>query len=171
MYEPYAGSTRIARARQYLTRQIAALKTGTPFAITLYALRACNSGPLVAASDATRGAAVRFIMHEIDCGGGTNLPAGFASAQQLHPGALVLVTDGDLNSTGYSLAAKTRELLGPEGQCPNLTIIGIAPRTTEQAEPLLQSLADQEGGSYRAQPSEASMELITSASNALKPSP
>jgi hypothetical protein len=170
MYEPYAGSTRIALARQCLARQIAALKNGTPFAITLYALRACNSGPLVAANDATRGAAVRFVMREVDCGGGTNLPAGFASAQQLHPGALVLVTDGDLNSTAFSLAAKTRDLLGPYGQCPNLTIIGIAPRTSEQAEPLLQSLADQEGGTYRAQP-EASAEFITSASSALKPSP
>jgi Mg-chelatase subunit ChlD len=171
MYEPCAGSTRIALARQCLARQIIALKNGTPFAITLYALRAYNSGPLVAANDATRGAAIRFIMREVDCGGGTNLPAGFASAQRLHPGALVLVTDGDLNSTAFSLAAKTRELLGPYGECPNLTIVGISPRASEQAEPLLQSLADQEGGTYRTQPSEAGAELITSASSALKPSP
>ena len=37
MYEPYAGSTRLAYARQTLSRRIRALKDGTPFAITLYA--------------------------------------------------------------------------------------------------------------------------------------
>ena len=61
MYEPYAGSTRLACARQTLGQRIRAMKDGTPFAIVLYAQRACASGPLVAASDATREAAVRFI--------------------------------------------------------------------------------------------------------------
>jgi hypothetical protein len=171
MYEPYAGTTRLALARQCLSRQIGGLKEGTPFAITLYALRACNSGPLVAASDATREAAVRFIHHDIDCGGGTNLPAGLASAQQLHPGALVLVTDGDLNCPAYTLAARTRELLGPEGHGPTFTVIGIAPRSSPRAEPLLESLADQQGGTYRAEPSERDAALVTSASNAIKPAP
>jgi hypothetical protein len=129
MYEPYAGSTRLAFARQTLSRQIRALKDGTPFAVTLYALRARNSGPLVAANDATREAAVRFIMRDVDCGGGTNLPAGLASAQQLHPGALVLATDGDLNISAFRLAARASDILGPQGHGPGLTIVGIAPRS------------------------------------------
>jgi hypothetical protein len=169
MYEPYAGTTRLALARQCLSRQIGGLKEGTPFAITLYALRACNSGPLVAASDATREAAVRFIHHDIDCGGGTNLPAGLASAQLLHPGALVLVTDGDLNSPAYTLTAKTRELLGPEGQSPAFTVIGIAPRSGPRAGLLLESLADHQGGTYRAEPSESGAAIVTSASSVIKP--
>jgi len=151
MYEPFAGSTRLAFARQALSQQIRALKDGTPFAITLYAQRACTSGPLVAARDATREAAVRFIMRDVDCGGGTNLPAGFASAQQLRPGALVLATDGDLNISAYQLADKTRDLLGPEGHCPILTVIGIAPRVNKGADRLLQGLADEQGGTYCAE--------------------
>jgi hypothetical protein len=169
MYEPYAGSTRLAYARETLSRQIRALKDGTPFAITLYALRACNSGPLVAANDATREAAVRFIMRDVDCGGGTNLPAGLVSAQQLHPGALVLATDGDLNITAFNLTAKARDLLGPEGHGPGLTIVGIAPRPNTGDERLLQGLADQQGGTYCAEQFDSNTELVTSASSATKP--
>jgi Mg-chelatase subunit ChlD len=165
MYEPFAGSTRIALARQTLAKQISALKNGTPFAITLYALNATTSGPLVAASDATREAAIRFIMREVDCGGGTDLPAGLIAAQQLHPGALVLVTDGDLNSAAYTLEARVRELLGPADKSPAFTVIGIAPRASERAQPLLESLADQQGGTYRTAVSESSAELVSAAPN------
>ena len=42
-YEPYAGTTRLAVARQALDRQILALKDGTPFALVLYAQRAIAS--------------------------------------------------------------------------------------------------------------------------------
>lgn len=169
MYEPYAGSTRLAFARQALSRQIRALKDGTPFAITFYALSACNSGPLVAANDATREAAVRFIMRDVDCGGGTNLPAGLASAEQLHPGSLVLVSDGDLNISEMNLASKALGILGPKGDCPNLTIVGIAPRPNEDADRLLQELADQQGGTYRAEQFEGGPPLLTSAAGVIKP--
>jgi hypothetical protein len=169
MYEPFAGSTRLAFARETMSRQIRALKNGTPFAITLYALSARASGPLVAANDATREAAVRFIMRDADCGGGTNLPAGLASAEQLHPGALVLVSDGDLNTTAFNLAAKARDILGPEGHCPNLTIVGIAPRANTGDERLLQGLADQQGGTYYVEQFESDPSLLTSASSVAKP--
>jgi len=169
MYEPYAGSTRLAYARETLGRQIRALKDGTPFAVTLYALRARNSGPLVAANDATRKAAVRFIMRDVDCGGGTNLSAGFAFAEQLHPGALVLATDGDLNSPAFKLAADALDILGAKGHCPGLTIVGIAPRSNTGDERLLQGLADQQGGTYRAEQFESETSLLTSASSVIKP--
>jgi hypothetical protein len=170
MYEPYAGSTRLAFARQTLSSRIRALKNGTPFAVTLYAEHACASGPLVAANDATREAAVRFIMRDADCGGGTNLPAGLASAQQLHAGALVLVSDGDLNISAINLATKARAILGPEKHCPALTIIGIAPRSTTGDERLLQGLAHQQGGTYRAEKLGSNAAgLVTSSANATKP--
>jgi VWA domain-containing protein len=169
MYEPYAGSTRLALARQTLSRQIRALKDGTPFAITLYAQRACASGPLVAANNATRDAAVRFIMRDVDCGGGTNLPAGLATAEQLHPGALVLATDGDLNTTAFNLMSQALDILGPEGHCPGLTIVGIAPRANTADERLLQGLADQQGGTYGAEQVEGNAELVTSAASTIKP--
>ncbi|SRR5258707_52173 len=148
MYEPFAGSTRLAFARQALSRRIRALADGTPFAITAYAEHARNSGPLVAAGDATREAAVRFIMQDIDCGGGTNLPAGLASAQELEAGAIVLVSDGDLNISHVDLKTKARDILGPEGHGPALTIVGICPRPNTEARQLLQGLADQQGGTY-----------------------
>jgi len=169
MYEPYAGSTRLAFARQTLSRQIRALKDGTPFAVALYAQRARASGPLVAANDATREAAVRFIMRDVDCGGGTNLPAGLASAQQLHPGALVLVSDGDLNSPAFKLAADALSILGAKGHCPGLTIVGIAPRSNTGDERLLQGLADQQGGTYCTERFEDNTELVTSAAGVIKP--
>jgi hypothetical protein len=169
MYEPYAGSTRIALARENLSRQIRALKDGTPFAVTLYALSACTSGPLVAASDATREAAVRFVMRDVDCGGGTNLPAGLTAAEQLHPGSLVLVTDGDLNMPAYVLSAKLRDILGSAGHGPALAIVGIAPREGQRAERLLQGLAEQQGGIYAAAQLGASTELVTSAVSVIKP--
>ena len=169
MYEPYAGSTRLAFAREALSRRIRALKNGTPFAITLYALRACKSGPLVAASDATRDAAIRFIMHDVDCGGGTNLPAGLAAAEQLCPGALVVITDGDLNISAMNLASQARSILGPEGRCPNLTIVGIAPRPATGAERLLEGLADQQDGTYGVEPMEGATELVSAAATPAKP--
>lgn len=169
MYEPYAGSTRLTFARETLSRRIGALKDGTPFAVTLYAQNAYTSGPLVAANDATREAAVRFIMQDVDCGGGTNLPAGLASAEQLHAGAFVLVSDGDLNISATSLTTKADGILGPKGHCPELTIVGIAPRSNTRDERLLQGLADQQGGTYLAEQFEGQTSLITSASSAIKP--
>jgi hypothetical protein len=169
MYEPYAGSTRLAFARETLSQLIGALKNGTPFAITLYAQHAYTSGPLVAANNATREAAIRFIMRDVDCGGGTNLPAGLASAEQLRPGALVLVSDGDLNISAINLLTQADSLLGPKGHCSGLTIIGIAPRSNARDEPLLQGLADQQGGTYCAEQFEGNTELVTSASSATKP--
>jgi len=169
MYEPCAGSTRLACARQILAGRIRALKDGTPFAITLYALRACASGPLVAANDTTREAAVRYIMRDVDCGGGTNLPAGLAAAEELHPGAMVLVTDGDLNISAFNLATMARAILGPEDHCPGLTILGIAPRLDTGADQLLQSLADEQGGIYHVEQSEVEPPLLTSASSVTKP--
>ena len=169
MYEPCNGSTRLALAREELTRRILALKNGTPFAITLYAQTAYTSGPLVSANDVTRDAAVRFVMQDVDCGGGTNLPAGLASAKQLHTGALVLVSDGDLNISAFNLAAKARAILGPQGHCPGLTVVGIAPRPTTGDERLLQGLAEQQGGAYRAEQFGGDAGMVTSASGATKP--
>jgi Mg-chelatase subunit ChlD len=169
MYEPYAGSTRLAFARETLSHHIGALKDGTPFAITLYAQRAYNSGPLVAANDATREAAVRFIMRDVDCGGGTNLPAGLAAAEQLHAGAFVLVSDGDLNISATNLAIQADAILGPKGHCPGLAIVGIAPRANATDERLLQSLADQQGGTYLTEQFEGQTSLLTSASSEIKP--
>jgi hypothetical protein len=169
MYEPYAGSTRLACARRTLSLRIRALKDGTPFAIILYAQRACASGPLVAASDATRQAAVRFIMRDVDCGGGTNLPAGLASAEELHTGGIVLVSDGDLNISEINLRTKARAILGPEGHGPGLTVVGVAPRPNTGAERLLQRLAVQQGGTYDAEQLDGDTELVTSASSSTKP--
>jgi hypothetical protein len=162
MYEPYAGSTRLALARQELARRIEALKDGTPFAITLYAQNARNSGPLVAAGNATRDAAVRFIMRDVDCGGGTNLPAALASAAGLHTGSLVLASDGDLNIAAYKLQTAVQAILGTGH---GLTVIGIGPRPNTTAEPLLQGLADQQGGVYIAQQFQRNSRLLTSATD------
>jgi von Willebrand factor type A domain len=167
MYEPYAGSTRLAFARAALGQRILALKDGTPFAITLYAQRAVSSGPLVAASNATREAALRFIQRDVDCGGGTNLPAGLAAAQQLRPGAFVLASDGDLNISAANLETRAADILGEKGHCAHLEIISIAPRTDAGDEQLLQELADQQGGDYSAEQANPSS-LVTSAANVTK---
>jgi hypothetical protein len=169
MYEPYAGSTRLAFARQALSQHILALKDGTPFAITLYAKSACNSGPLVAANNDTRAAAVRYIMRDVDCGGGTNLPAGLASAVQLQTGSIILVSDGDWNMSAAAIMAQSGTILGPQGHCPSLTILGIAPRAAAGAGPLMQDLADQQGGTYATEQLDATPELVTSAANVTKP--
>lgn len=169
MYEPCAGSTRIALARQSLSRRIRALKDGTPFAAILYAGHARASGPLVAASDATREAAVRFIMRDVDCGGGVNLPQGLALAEQLHPGALVLLSDGNLNISLPDLASKAGDILGPKGHGPALTVVGIAPRCDVGDQYPLQYLADLQGGTYCAEQLEGSAELVTSAPGPAKP--
>jgi len=169
MYEPYAGSTRLACARQMLSDLILALKDGTPFAVTLYAESACSSGPLVSANNATRAAATRFIMRDVDCGGGTNLPAGLALARQLHTGSLVLVSDGDLNISELDLMTRAHDILGLSGLWPSLTVIGISPRPGTGADHLLQDLADQQGGSYQFADVGDVPALLTSASGAIKP--
>jgi len=148
MYEPYAGSTRLSYAREALGRRVRALPEGTPFALVLYAQKACASGPLVAANNATREAAVRFLMRDVDCGGGTNLPAGLAAARALHTGALVLASDGDLNISGPELMLSARTILGENGEAPAIEVVGIGPRPGTTADRLLQDIADLAGGSY-----------------------
>lgn len=162
MYEPYSGSTRLALARQALAQRIRALRDGTPFAITVYGQTGRNSGPLVAASDATREAAVRFVMEDFDCGGGTNLPAGLALAEELHPGNIILFSDGDLNISPKNLLTSARRILAPGGRGPALAIVGICPRQNTDDESILRSLADQQGGNYFAEQSDAAAELVTS---------
>jgi hypothetical protein len=148
MYEPFAGATRLAFARETISLSIRALKDGTPFAITIYGQTAHNSGPLVAASNATRDAAIRYIMQDYDCGGGTNLPDGLASAQGLHSGRILLVTDGDLNIAPVDLLVFAHRVLGMPGQGPALTVIGISPRPNTRDLALLKGLAEQQGGTY-----------------------
>jgi hypothetical protein len=152
MYEPYAGSTRLALARQILTQRIRNLADGTPFAITVYGETALRSGPLVPANDATRDAAVYFLTQEHACGGSTNLPVGLALAQELDMGAIVLVTDGDLNMDGTELLPRVRQIMGATGQCPALTIVAIAPRAQTRDEQLLQEIAQQQGGTLQSSP-------------------
>jgi len=123
----------------------------------------------VAACDATREAAVRFIMRDVDCGGGTNLPAGLALARQLHTGSLVLVSDGDLNISELDLMTRAHDILGLSGLWPSLTVIGISPRPGTGADHLLQDLADQQGGSYQFADVGDVPALLTSASGAIKP--
>jgi hypothetical protein len=166
MYEPFNGANRLAYARQALALRLRALKDGTPFAIALYAQRAHLSGPLVAASNATREAAVRFILQDVDCGGGTNLPAGLTAVTPLRAGSIVLLSDGDLNMTAFNLMPKVRDAMGSEGHCAALTVVGIAPRVNVGADRLLQILADQQGGTYLAQKLETGAPLVTSAANA-----
>lgn len=161
MYESYAGTTRLALARETLCQQIRAMKDGTPFAITLYAEHAYTSGPLVAASDVTRDAAIRFIMRDVNCGGGTDLPAGLASATELKTGLLVLVSDGDLNISAVKLLTKAQAILGSEKHGPSLSIIAVAPRPNTPAKQLLQGLANQEGGGYRALQVNTDASLLT----------
>ncbi len=158
MYEAYAGSTRLAVARQILTQRLQALKNGTPFAIVVYGETTRRSGPLVAASDATREAAIQFINRDYDCGGGTDLPAGLACAEELQMGAVLLVTDGDLNANANELLPKVSEILGDS---TSMTVIGISPRPKTNARELLQGLADQEGGSYLVARNADSPDLLT----------
>jgi hypothetical protein len=148
MYEPYAGVTRLALARKFIDRQIAALPNNTPFAIALYGETTRSSGPLVAASNTTRAAAVQYLAQDYDCGGGTNLPAGLDVAEDLRPSSVILVTDGDLNIADAKLMQEARRILGQPG--PQLSVFGIAPRDNTGDEQLLEDLVHQQAGSYQA---------------------
>ena len=148
MYEAYAGATRLALARKLLVHQIEALPDGTPFAIALYGETTRSSGALAPASAASRAAAERYLLEDFDCGGGTNLPAGFDTAEALHPASIMLVSDGDLNIADDKLLKETRRILGRPG--PQLSVIAIAPRAGTVDAQQLQEVASQQAGSYTA---------------------
>lgn len=148
MYEPFSGATRLAFSRQVLAQRIRALRDGVPFALIVYGESAQRSGPLVPANDGTREAAIRFLGKEYDLGGGTNLPSGLTLAAELDMGSIVLVTDGDLNEKDNELLPQVRRILGPAGESPALTIIGIAPRSGTDDDYILQEIAAQQGGTY-----------------------
>jgi hypothetical protein len=73
-------------------------------------------------------------------------------AQQLDPGAIVLITDGDLNMTPAELLPRIKSTLGTAGSCPALTIVAVAPRPETKDQQLLQELALQEGGTLQSSP-------------------
>jgi Mg-chelatase subunit ChlD len=148
MYERYAGTTRLALARQLLAERIRGLKDGTPFAIAMYGETAQHNGPLVPATDVSREAAIRYVDRDYACGGSTNLPAGLDEAEELGMGAIMLVTDGDLNTTKAELLPEVNRILGPPGQAPSLTVVGIGPRPETNAREILQALARQQDGTY-----------------------
>jgi Mg-chelatase subunit ChlD len=148
MYEPFVGTTRLALARQALDQRIRALRDGTPFALVVYGERAQRSGPLVRASDVTREAAIAFLNRDYDLGGGTNLPSGFSLATALEVGSIVLATDGDLNMSEADVLGRSRQILGPAGSSPGLTIIAIAPRPTTGDREILENLAARQGGTF-----------------------
>jgi VWA domain-containing protein len=148
MYEPFSGATRLAFSRQVLAQRIHALRDGVPFALIVYGESAQRSGPLVPANDGTREAAIHFLARDYDLGGGTNLPSGLVLAAELDMGSIVIVTDGDLNEKDEELLPQVRRILGPAGESPALTIIGIAPRSGTDDDYILQELAAQQGGTY-----------------------
>jgi hypothetical protein len=148
MYEPYAGVTRLALARKFIDRQIAALPNDMPFALALYGETTKSSGPLVPANDTTRAAAIQYLAQDYDCGGGTNLPAGLDVAEELRPSSIILVTDGDLNIADAKLMEEARRILGQPG--PQLSVFGIAPRDGTGDEQLLEDLVHQQAGTYQA---------------------
>ena len=135
-----------------MARRIRDLSDGTPFAVTVYGETARRSGPLVRANNATRDAAIQFINQEYDCGGGTNFPVGLALAQELDMGAIVLVTDGDLNMAPAEILPQVRKIMGAAGQSPALTIVAVAPRPQTKDQQLLQEIAQQEGGTLQSGP-------------------
>ena len=147
MYEAYAGATRLALARKFITRQINALPNGTPFAIALYGETTLHNGPLLPANPATRNAAEQYLISDFDCGGGTNLSAGLETAERLHPASIVLVTDGDLNVANDKLMKDARRILSPPS--PQLSVFGIAPRPNTGDEELLENLVHQQMGRYQ----------------------
>jgi von Willebrand factor type A domain len=148
MYEAYAGATRLALARKFIQRQIEALPDGTPFAIAMYGETTRRSGLLVRATPASRTAAEQYLMEDFNCGGGTNLPAGFDTAEELHPASVVLVSDGDLNMSDHVLLRETKRILGEPG--PQLSVFGIAPRGETYDAQQLEEIARQQAGSYHA---------------------
>jgi hypothetical protein len=147
MYEAYAGHTRLALARKLLVQQIEALPDGTPFAVAMYGETTRRSGLLVRATPGTRTAAEQYLMQDFDCGGGTNLPAGFDTAEELRPSSIVLVSDGDLNMSDHVLLRETRRILGKPG--PQLSVFGIAPRGGTDDAQQLEEIARQQAGSYQ----------------------
>ncbi len=147
MYEPYAGVTRLALARKFIDRQIAALPNGMPFSIALYGETTMSAGPLVPANETTRAAAIQYLAEDYDCGGGTNLPAGLDVAERLRPSSIILVTDGDLNIADAKLMQEARRILGQPG--PQLSVFGIAPRDNTGDEQLLEDLVRQQSGTYQ----------------------
>jgi Mg-chelatase subunit ChlD len=162
MYEPFAGATRLAFARQVLAQRIRALPNGTPFSLVVYGERAQRSGPLVPASDATREAAIHFLAKEYDLGGGTDLPVGLTLAADLNMGAIVLVTDGDLNEKDTELLPQVLRILGPAGVSPSFTIIGISPRNGTDDDYILRAIAEQQGGQYAIAKLAGVPDLVTS---------
>jgi len=160
MFESYAGTNRLAVAQQVLARSIEALPDGTPFAIVCYGERAQVSGPLVAASRRTRAAALNYLAQEFDLGGGTNLPSGLDAAETLHPGRLVIATDGDLNAAPWRILAAGRQLLEQEPR-PAVTIWAISPRPKTGDGAILRSLASQQLGHYFSATLDSSTGLLT----------
>ncbi len=161
MYEPFAGATRLAFARQILAQRIKSLRDGVPFALVVYGESAQRSGPLVPANDGTRAAATRFLAKEYDLGGGTNLPSGLTLAAELDMGSIVLVTDGDLNEKQEELLPQARAILGRAGESPALVIVGIAPRPGTGDDAILQALAAQQGGNYTVAKLAGTPDLLT----------
>jgi hypothetical protein len=149
MYEGYAGANRLAYARRALSDAVHALRPGTPFALVVYAERACISGPLVPANAETVAAADAYLQQEYDFGGGTDLPAGLALAESLRPGRIVVATDGDLNAHPRDLLAAERDLVIDVERPPTLDFLAIAPRTAVHDDSILHQLADEANGSYQ----------------------
>jgi len=81
---------------------------------------------------------------------------------QFAGGPLLLVSDGDLNTTLSDLTRQARDILNPADHGPALTVIGISPRSNTDDQALLKSLAKLTGGSYVVAEAGGQTPLLTS---------
>ncbi|MDR1304131.1 MAG: VWA domain-containing protein [Verrucomicrobiales bacterium] len=149
MYEKTGTATRMARVFHELEQTVWSLGAEQQFNIVLFATRAVPlaPAPLPATAEHQRRAA-EFLAGEVDCGGTTNLGAGLALALTMRPDLLILLTDGEADSSPASIESQV-ELLRKRF-CPAVRIcaVGFYLAPDSAPERLLRSLSGSTHGEY-----------------------
>ena len=149
MYEKTGTTTRMARVFGELEQTIWSLAPEQKFNIVLFATKAValTAAPVNATGE-NKMRASAFLASDVDCGGTTNMGEGLALAMAMRPEMILLLTDGEADSSPDSIKAQT-ELLRKKF-CPSVKIyaVGFYLEAKSAPEQLLQDLTSSSNGEY-----------------------
>lgn len=149
MYEKTGTSTRMARVFHELEQTVWSLGPDQKFDIVLFATTAVPlaSSP-INATEENKQRASDWLNSDVDCGGTTNMGEGLALALAMKPEMILLLTDGEADSSPESIKSQVDLLRKKFCPAARICSVGFYLEANSVPEQLLRDLSGSTDGEY-----------------------